>query len=303
MNYDVIDKNLDQIELNNIEDLILHIKEDLHERIHLSASSLKQYLACPRSFLFNKILKPKPTHPSYHWGWFGTMVHNSIYYSFSDFEDGEWVPNNKIIRSFEDVKEFYDKYFQGKFEDHEVLKKINEFELIDQEEFVFFRSTKSEINEIYETGLSLIESGIRFVNKLFSKNIHSIQVEKEIFFKPSKFRILGYIDIKFEYNGNIYFVDFKTSRAPLKGQDLLEDLQFYLYNKYLREKYNTNKVQGFLVHLRSNTAYRHKINDEIEEKNLRKIQMIEEEILKKNFPQNFGPLCRYCEFRGYCNIK
>ena len=293
----------DEIDASKIEDILLYIKEDLHEHIKLSASSLKQYLACPRSFLYNKILKPKPTHPSYHWGWFGTMVHNSIYYSFADFVDGEWIYKNGDIRSFEDVVDFYNKYFNGNFTEHPVLEQINAYEGISEEEFVFFVDSKNERTNIYNEGINLIESGISLVKKLINLGIKNVEIEKEILFKPKTFNVLGYIDLKFEINGNVYFFDFKTSKSPLKGDQLKEDLQFFLYSLYLKQNYPKKKVSGFLVHLRSRRAFRHILDKNIEEQNLKKIEMIEKEILNRNFPQNFGPLCRYCEFRGYCNIK
>ncbi|MEM3368601.1 MAG: PD-(D/E)XK nuclease family protein [Thermoproteota archaeon] len=299
---------MENSERNLTSDLGLIIDElnvnDLE--IKLSASSYKQYLSCPRSFLFHKIIKPAPTHPEYHWGWFGSMIHNSIYYSMANLnEQGEWIPTYGL-KPLEEVLDFYNLYWKKEFDKNEQLNILKNFEKLDEEEFEFFARGNVEIEKRsnYELGIQLIEAGMRLIRKLYSFGIEDLEIEKVIHSKIYDFDIVGYIDLQFFHKGKKYFLDFKTSRVPLKEELLHEDLQFFLYSYMLK---NTNNLDyypnGYLIHLRSATAFGYNMRYTNVEAMLNKIKMLETGILNKEFLQNFSPLCRYCKYRGYCNIK
>lgn len=298
---------IQQTGLYSEEELSKYIEslpEDLN--ITLSASSYKQYLACPRSFLFHKILKPEPTHPDYHWGWFGSMVHNCIYYAIANIDaEGNWIPTYSV-KNFEDVYNFYNNYWSKNFSENEQLNILRSIEKLDEEEFEFFArgNVEAEKEKTYTLGLDLIKSGIRLIEKLYSLDIKNIKIEQKINQKIYNFDVIGYVDIQFEYKGKLFFLDFKTSKVPLKDDLLQEDIQFFLYSFILKNMYNLDYYpNGYLVHLRSSTAFNFRLLWQNMETSLSKIQMLEKNILQKNFMQNFSPLCRYCKYRGYCKIK
>lgn len=279
----------------------------------LSASSLKTYKQCGKKFNLQKILKAKPTDLPYHYGWAGTITHNTIYYAFADFEGGVWIPR-KSVRTIEEVKEFFIDVWDGvgKLKISKELNELGELSL----DWPVFKSgsvkrtsyDKLAYNESNKNKLrywDLVKTGYDFIESVVMKSVENpktdILLEQELTFELDEgYNIIGYIDVMLNIKGKWIFLDFKTTKTPPK--DLDTDIQFYLYRYGLKKKLNLDYYPtGFYIHLGTAKAIPAKNTEEAVLNSahtniLKLIHGIEAE----HFPENRDFLCEFCEFRSHC---
>lgn len=283
------------------------------DEMKLSASSIKTYKQCGRKFQYSKILKVEPTHEPYHYGWVGTIVHNSIYYSIADYVDGAWVVSN--VKDISAVKEFFIDVWDGSFSLEITKSLLNDKELDEKQplfkpasltdaKYVNSASTESDRWKIF--AWDLIKKGyVLFTQYLYTLSdnpIEDIKLEQEINFKfDEDYTFIGYVDVLINVKGNYVFFDLKTSKTPPKNLDL--DVQFYMYRYALKKIYDlTYYPVGYYVHLRSGSLIPAKtLDSSVITKAHTQVTSAIEGIEKEDFFATLGsPLCGFCEYRGYC---
>lgn len=283
------------------------------KELRLSASSIKTYKQCGKKFEFSKILKVSPTHEPYHYGWVGTIVHNTVYYSIANYADKEWKVDK--IKDLSSVKEFFVDVWDGIFS-MEITKSLLEDNELDKEKPIFKPSSLSDAkyvkaanNEMDRWKIfawDLVKKGYvlftQYIYTLAENPKEDIKLEQEINFKfNEEYTFTGYIDVLVNVKGNYAFFDLKTSKTPPKNLDL--DVQFYAYRYALKQLYDLSYYPvGYYVHLRSGKLIPAKTLDSsmIDRANNEILSAIEG-IESDNFFATLGsPLCNFCEYRGYC---
>lgn len=281
--------------------------------IMLSASSLKTYKQCGRKYKLEKLDKATPTHAPYHFGWMGTLVHNSIYYSFADFFDGVWHPSEKI-KPIERVKQLFLDIWDGDAKLETSINLINESEITLEKPIFKEGSVKeakytsravSEEDRAKLLAWDLVKTGYVIVTQqvlpLVSNVKKNVILEREVQFTFEGYNVIGYIDMMVNLDGNWFFFDFKTTKQPPK--ELNKDVQFYMYRYGLKKILELPYYPiGYYVHLRSGNLLSASSSDVSEfSQNHQQIISLIRGIEANQFNPNLNsPLCNYCEFRGYC---
>ena len=280
--------------------------------IVLSASSIKTYKQCGLKFKFQKIDKAEVTHQPYHYGWVGTIVHNSIYYAFADYFDTKWHVNK--LKNLDDVKKFFLDAWNGHVKLDVTKALVEEGELATDKpifkegsikEMKYIKLTDSEEERWKLLAWDLIKVGYVFVQdyllKLTSDPVNDIKLEQEIKFPfDMNYDVIGYIDILLNVKGKLFFFDLKTTKQPPQSID--EDIQFYLYRYGLKYLNNLNYYpNGYYVHLRSKEWFPAKtVDQDILTKNHYQITSLIKGMEARDFTANRTHLCNFCDYRGYC---
>lgn len=279
-------------------------------KLVLSASSLKTFKQCGRKFHLYKIKKAQPTHEPFHYGWVGTIVHNSIYYSIADYISGSW--NVAGPKSWTAVENFFDDLWEGQasmevsrhlIEDGEVSKDRPYFRPGSMKDKKYQKSQFSEVEQWKNLSRDLVRTGYHLMVNNIIPGYEEIRLEHKLEFDfDNRMGILGFVDILCKKeSGHWHFYDLKTSRrAP---QYLDTDIQFYLYRYGLKNTFNLNYYpEGHYVHLRSKKVKRVDSNlTEDFEYNENQIHTLIDGIEQGNWEPNlYQVLCQFCEFRGYC---
>lgn len=283
----------------------------MNSDIVFSASTLKTYKQCGRKFYLYKVTKSQPSHEPYHYGWVGTIVHNTIYYSFADYIDNKWTV--KGPKPYAQVMKFFEDIWEGQIK-LEVSKNLVDDSEISDEKPIFREGSMKDkkfakVSDDPETqwkalAKSLVETGYHLVTSTIWNHYSDIQLEVQLKFPyEGLMDIVGYVDIlaKNDADGRWHFFDLKTSRSPIKF--LNTDIQFYLYRYGLKSVLDLNYFPiGHYVHLRSKKVHRaestkKEVFDYVDYEIRDLLKNIEKEHWEPNL---YSPLCKFCEFRGYC---
>lgn len=282
------------------------------KKLVLSASSLKTHKQCGRKFLFSKILKLEPTNEPYHYGWVGTIVHNSVYYSIANFIDKTWVPEK--VKDLEEVKKFFIDAWEGNLElpstkalaeEGEIVTKKPLFKQGSETSSKYVKAAATEEGRWKLLAWDLVKIGYMVFADTVPKLVEDIKkdvvLEHELRFDFDQYDVVGYVDALLNVKGHKVFFDLKTTKRPPKSVD--EDIQFYLYRYGLKKTFGLSYFPvGYYVHLRSAKLYPTKTSElEDMEKTHESIVSIIRAIEARHFPASLGsPLCSFCEYRSKC---
>jgi len=281
-----------------------------------SASSIKEYQQCGLKFKFGRIDKLERMESSTHHRWLGSLVHNLIYTSVADVNEGmksiSIRENNFVDEStpLERLNNIWDENPQDEIDEF-IMKDVGEKP---KGNFVtaaiksLGHGVDNPSQEYLEKGWKkeaekMVLNGIGVV-----KNIHEIKtLEKKIFWNMMKRKFIGFIDVLGENEeGKIEFYDFKTSfKKPSKNQ-IDEDFQFFAYSLALKDKFNLDYYPvGNYVHLRSGSVIPMNLNENgMFPKMIGQLRNSFENLEDDLFFDDYnGPLCAYCDFRHICYGK
>jgi hypothetical protein len=288
------------------------------QRRPLSASAIKEYMACPRKFYYHRVAKKPETHPSTsHYSWLGLAVHNTMYYAVADMvKDGDeyrWVVRDGM-RPFDDVKAFfYDVWYaRVNAASHDSLRFIYEAGDMPRErpnfilnarlsKLVRFRNATPEDIEAHwlSEAWRMVETGYSYLVTHAAPLLGSLKIEHELKFERDGLAFIGYIDMLFTPpDREAFFLDFKTGMS--EPDNLLKDPQFLLYRTALRDlgglKYEPT---GLYVHLTSAQVF--PADGPVAAWQTDTIDKAISGIQQRDWrPNILNWQCAGCEYRGYC---
>jgi putative RecB family exonuclease len=249
-----------------------------------SHSRLSTFEQCPLKFKFRYIDKLEPEIKQSIEGFLGNRVHDTLEFIYNESCRGRIVELDEII-------EFYIQIWNREYTPE--IKVVNEE--LDAEHY--------------------FEKGIKFLIDYFTENYpfkdNTIAVEKLIMLdldptKPGKYRIQGYIDrLVHDKDSNIFEIhDYKTGQIKTQ-EELDKDRQLALYSIGIREEFpevqDVHLIWHFLDFNRKMSSKR--TDEELNELKQNIINLIIKIESTKEFNANPSILCRWCEFRGYCEDK
>jgi putative RecB family exonuclease len=247
-----------------------------------SHSRLSTFEQCKLKFKFRYIEKLKPEIESTIEGFLGGIVHESL----------EWLYNqviNKNIPSLEQVVEFYAIAWNKKYNSE--IKIVN-----------------TEL-----TPESYFDKGIKFLIDYYVKNQpfsdNTIAIEHQITLDlngDGKYQLQGFIDrLVHDNKTNIFEIhDYKTGQ--LKSQeDLDNDRQLALYSLGVRKSFPEAKDVHLVWHYLdfNEKRFSKRTIEQLEQLKQDIIQLIDKIESETNFEACPSVLCRWCEFRKYCEFK
>jgi len=278
-----------------------------------SASSIKEYQQCGLKFKFGRIDKLEKQEASTHHRWFGSLVHNIIYTSVADIQEGM---KSMKLRDNKEIDEDSPIFRLERIWDEQPEDPIDEFIMKDIGEKPVGNfataALKSLGQDVENPTQEYLEKGWKAeAKKMVSngidvlKNINTISdLEKKLFWTILKRRFIGFIDVLGkDENGKIEFYDFKTSFRKPSQNTVDEDFQFFAYSLALKDKLNLDYYPvGNYVHLRSGSV----IPFDLEKNGMfpkmigqlrSSFENLEDDLF---FDDYNGPLCAYCDFRYIC---
>jgi putative RecB family exonuclease len=249
-----------------------------------SHSRLSTFEQCPLKFKFKYIDKLKPDIEQSIEGFLGNKVHETL----------EWIYSKvKELRASIKLDEVLENFIQ---------KWNNEF-----------NSEIKIVKEEYDAK-HYFNQGIRFLIDYFLKYTpfqdNTIATEKKIFINldpEGKYKLQGYIDrIVHNKDTNIFEIhDYKTGGFLKSQEELDKDKQLALYSIGIRDNFeNVNDVHLIWHFLAFNKKMTSKRTIEQLE-NLKKeiIELIKKIESTTEFPAKSCILCKWCDFRSYCDYK
>lgn len=187
---------------------------------HLSASSLKEYLACPRKFRLRRIDKQPPEYRAASLA-FGTAFHEAIGFSLFQHSLGDSVVGEAIDAKFRDAlhREIHSDATPVLYQDDET-----EDELADK---------GIEMVAAFWQHMPLPDAVIG-IEKRFSLDLHDPETDEIL---PP---LVGSIDAAVEVQGRPVVWELKTGKQRWSEDQLLHDFQSTGYQRAFRVEYGVN---------------------------------------------------------------
>ncbi|MEM0332847.1 MAG: PD-(D/E)XK nuclease family protein [Candidatus Aenigmatarchaeota archaeon] len=255
---------------------------------YLSPSLYLNYLACPKSFYFKKANYPA-THIKKHHRWLGGLIHHSVFYRYAYYNEGWHLRNNYLTNK--EIYDFVIKYINAKYDLDETLQNLYLNEEIRHNE----RKQSINISEVY----SSLEFVFKVLEKVTEKNVIKdieTMLNGTLYYYP----ILGFVDILLE-GDQIKFVEIKNSEKFDKRNI---NLQVFIYSALLKQSLDLSYYpKAMLVSAKTKTYKIFEFDERDEERHFNLIKFVEESIKNNKFYRVYNDSCRYCVFRGYCNMK
>jgi len=259
-----------------------------------SPSSINTFYQCPRKYYYHYILG-LPTKES-----IATLAGKTIHAVLEDFFDIK-VENLKPSNIEHELKQKLLNVFVLKWQDAiPELSKLN----ID----------KREIQQYYQESLEMLGNFLdNFFAKItplinsstFAETFEKFKPTREIFIQSNELNVRGYIDAIHETNGEIYILDYKTSKKDLVSPEYRRQLAIYacLY----MAKYEKIPHRVGILFLRHGTEQVIDVADEL----LNEGKIACEHIQKKtessemdDYQRNISPLCKWrngeCDYYRIC---
>jgi len=247
-----------------------------------SHSRLSTFEQCKLKFKFRYIDKLTPEIENTIEGFLGGIVHEAL----------EWLYNqviNKHIPSLEQVIEVYAINWNKQYSPE--IKIVNT-ELTP--EFYFDKGIKFLIDYYFK-------------NQPFSDN--TIALEHRIILNlddSGKYQLQGFIDrLVHNKETNIFEIhDYKTGQIKSQ-EDLDNDRQLALYSLGVRKLFPEAKDVHLIWHYLDFNEQKHSSRtiEQLEQLKQDIIQLIDKIESEKEFEAGPSILCRWCEFRKYCEFK
>lgn len=247
-----------------------------------SHSRLSTFEQCKLKFKFRYIDKLTPEIENTIEGFLGGIVHESL----------EWLYNQVIknsIPSLEQLIEFYAISWNKQY--------TSDIKIVSPDlapEFYFNKGIKFLIDYYMK-------------NQPFSDN--TIAIEHKILLDldgSGKYQLQGFIDrLVHNKETNIFEIhDYKTGQIKSQ-EDLDKDRQLAIYSIGVRKLYPEAKDVHLIWHYldfneKKSSKRTHEQLEQLKQEIIQLINKIESE---KDFSATPGILCKWCEFRKYCEFK
>lgn len=281
------------------------------KNFRFSASSFKDYLQCGLKFKFSKIEKRIAGKEKTHYRWLGRLVHASIYSSVAHFnlEGGfkSWVLDSQVP----DLNPALSFFEAGWTEDitNDLVRQVVVAEAGEKPVGGF--ATKKVFKSLNTTDQSLLDVAWKAVAQgMVANGINIIrqlpeitQLERGIEFEVLGRKFSGYVDVLGKNkDGEVVFLDFKTSWAKPAESKVEEDFQFFLYSYALKSILGLDYYpKGYYSHLRSGQIVRFQMTPELEASMLGKMGAAFDKLEKDVFTSDkYGFLCNHCDFHYIC---
>lgn len=245
-----------------------------------SHSRLSTFEQCPLKFKFKYIDKLVPEIKQSIEGFLGNKVHDTLEFIYTQACNGKTVELDEAI-------DFYIQKWNNEFN--------NEIKIVKEEydaEYYFNKGIKFLID--YFTGNYPFKDNTIAVEKLVA-----VDLDKE-----GKYKLQGYIDrLVHNKDTNIFEIhDYKTGGFLKSQEELDNDRQLAIYSLGIRKMFDNVADVHLVWHfLDFNKKMQSKRTEEQLEKLKQEIiQLINKIESTKDFPASPGALCRWCEFRKYC---
>lgn len=243
------------------------VKDDMR----FSASAIRMYEDCPLKFKYSYVLKiPTPQKTFFQ---VGTDVH-AVYEQMSKLmmqgESPDICVARELLESIWDPSGF-DSETQ-EHQEHDKMQKMLDF-------WMDFESTNPNKTIEVEKWFDLSLDGIKFG---------------------------GSIDrLDKTPDGDYIVIDYKTNKTPYSKNELLDDVQIALYCTAVREMYGKLPVQAGHMYVNPGVAEMRLI-DVSEEGVEAVVDRIKENVIRilgEDFEVKEDPNCRFCDYKGICDLK
>jgi len=248
-----------------------------------SYSRLSTFEKCPLKFKFHYIDRLEPEIKETIESFLGHAVHQTLQWIYEEVAKGKTLKLDDVINNY-------------------VYNWNTEF----RKEI---RIVKEELDSEH-----YFNQGIKFLIDYFIKYSpfldNTIATEKEvlIYLDPNgKYKLKGYIDrLVHNKETNIFEIhDYKTGGFLKTQEELDNDKQLALYSIAIKQLFeNVQDVHLIWHFLAFNQKITSKRTDEqLEALKQELMQLIDKIESTKDFPANPSMLCKWCEFRKYCEYK
>ena len=248
-----------------------------------SYSRLSTFEKCPLKFKFRYIDRLEPEIKETIESFLGHAVHQTLQWIYEEVAKGKTLKLDDVINNY-------------------VYNWNTEF----RKEI---RIVKEELDSEH-----YFNQGIKFLIDYFIKYSpfldNTIATEKEvlIYLDPNgKYKLKGYIDrLVHNKETNIFEIhDYKTGGFLKTQEELDNDKQLALYSIAIKQLFeNVQDVHLIWHFLAFNQKITSKRTDEqLEALKQELMQLIDKIESTKDFPANPSMLCKWCEFRKYCEYK
>ncbi|MDD3662077.1 MAG: PD-(D/E)XK nuclease family protein, partial [Candidatus Dojkabacteria bacterium] len=240
----------------------------------LSFSHLSSYSNCPYQFYFKYVLKiPGAASASRS---FGMTMHNTLrqFYemlmrSKQGFEGFETAPE------LTDLLAIYDRKWQADgYENEEQERKR------------------------YESGKKALELYFR---TFYSDQQNPILLEGRFKVAVGPVLLNGAVDRVDEIDGGLEIIDYKTGKAPAKGEKGDDDVQLKLYALAVGDMFKKPVKSAKFLYVEAGIAKDVDITAEVKERVIDDVTEKWARIQDMLFLPQPGPLCKFCDYRGICD--
>lgn len=246
-----------------------------------SHSKLSTFEQCPLKFRFKYIDKLEPEIKETIEGFLGHKVHETLQWIYEEVAKGRIISLDEVL----------EKYISSWNKDFKKEIKIVKLEF--DAEFYF-------------------NQGIKFLIDYFFKNSpfkdNTIAIEKKIIInldEQGEYQLQGYIDrLVHNKDTNIFEIhDYKTSNSLKTQEELDKDKQLALYSIAIKQLFQEVKDIYLIWHFLAFNEKRisKRTDEQLEQLKQEIIQLIDKIESTKDFNPNPGSLCRWCEFKSYCD--
>ncbi len=248
-----------------------------------SYSRLSTFEKCPLKFKFQYIDRLEPDIKETIESFLGHKIHETLQWIYKEVAEGRIIQLDEVINNYVFI---WNKDFN---------KEI--------------KIVKEELNAEY-----YFNQGIKFLIDYFLKyspfRDNTIATEKKIIINldnEGKYQLQGYIDrLVHNKDTNIFEIhDYKTSNFLKTQEELDADKQLALYSLAIRESFkevnDIHLIWHFLAFNEKRTSKR--TNEQLEKLKQEIIQLIDKIESTKDFNPNPSILCKWCEFKSYCEYK
>ncbi len=248
--------------------------------MNTSYSSLDTFLSCPLKYKFkeiDRIKTPKSSALS-----FGSLIHKTL--KFIHESDNDFPSKEEAINFFSE----------------------NWNPAVFKEE---------EAGNLFENGIGLISNYLKKIEQMEKKQLGTvIALEKRFILPFGKHTISGSIDRIDRVGNSFKIIDYKTNRKIATENEVKNNLQLSIYLKaftqewpsFFKNKKEIEKVELALYFVRHNLEVSVRKNlkemELLEEEILKTIDEIEERTKKNSFEPRMGPLCDWCDYKRNCPL-
>lgn len=246
-----------------------------------SHSRLSVFESCPLKFKFQYIDELKPDFEQSIEGFLGNKVHEALEWIYTESMKGNTVQLDEVI-------EYYINNWNKEFSSD-------------------IKIVKENYNAEY-----YFNNGVKFLIDYFMKHYpfkdNTIETEKKILINldsEGKYKIQGFIDrLVYHKDKNIFEIhDYKTGNFLKKQEELDKDRQLALYSIGIKDSFENVKDVHLVWHFLAFNEQRisKRTEEQLEQLKQEIIELIKKIESATEFNPNPSALCRWCEFRSYCD--
>lgn len=245
-----------------------------------SYSRLSTFEKCPLKFKFQYIDRLEPDIKETIEGFLGHKVHETLQWIYEEVAIGRILKLDEVLENYVTI---WNRDFNREI-----------------------KIVKEELNAEH-----YFNQGIKFLIDYFLKHSpfrdNTIATEKKVFInldEEGKYKLQGYIDrLVHHKDTNIFEIhDYKTGGFLKTQEELDNDKQLALYSIAIKELFKEVKDIHLIWHF---LAFNEKIISKRTDEQLEKLKQEIIEVIDKiesttEFNPNPSILCKWCEFKSYC---